>query len=84
MTRINFQEIKLSATKSGVCPFCQERARRSITLMNTVNPWNVNAQGLPRTPDQSRAHLREQLAEWRLEPTWHLRCEELDYQEASS
>lgn len=68
--RIDFQEVRGSATKYGACPGCGKRLRRSKTFIHTVNPFNRNDDGTVRTIEQVREHLREVVVAWHDEPCY--------------
>jgi hypothetical protein len=65
---IRFERVPLTASKTVKCAGCGRRLRRQRTFEQTLNPWNKNAQGLPRTRQEILAALREQAAEWKLRP----------------
>ena len=75
--RVNFQEVSLVATKSGVCNVCGKQCKRSQKFWETINPFNLNAQGFVKTREEIRDELSEKVAEWQKSPAMHKKCEVL-------
>lgn len=73
--RYTFEEQKLFANKSGICPVCGKRATRSQKFWQTINPFNKTADGVAKTSVQIRAELKEDADKWRSEPVLHAKCE---------
>lgn len=73
-TRVTFDEVSYRATKSGVCS-CGKRASRSEKFWQTLNPFNKNATGSPKTRDEILNELKESAQAWRNAPVRHARCE---------
>jgi len=59
-----FEKVKYRGTAYFVCPVCGKRFRRDRTFTATVNPWNVNPDGSPRTAGDIRLGLRLQAEAW--------------------
>ena len=64
MTTVNFQEISTTARSTGKCSVCGKRTTRSRRFWQTVNPFNRNADGTIRTPDDIRQSLSAEVAAW--------------------
>lgn len=62
--RVTFNVIKDRASKSGKCRECGKRCSRSKTFEQTLNPWNKNKDGQPKTTDEIRAELRVSVKTW--------------------
>ena len=75
-----FPEIVARRTKSGSCPVCGKRVRRSQTFSETVNPFNRNEAGSPKSPEEVRTSVDEKADAWEPDFT-HARC--VDFGEAS-
>ena len=75
MATYYFQQEKLYASKSGVCPVCGKRATRSEKFTQTVNPWNTNKDGKVKTSAEIRVQLKQSADEWRAQPVLHAKCE---------
>jgi hypothetical protein len=73
--RMVFQEVVLRTEKSGHCSVCRKAAVRSKKFSQTLNPYNKNEAGVPKTRDEIMSELREESAEWHQQPTVHARCE---------
>jgi hypothetical protein len=73
-THTVYERIERRATKSVPCSVCGKKVRRSKTFMNTINPWNVNEDGVPRTHDEIWAHLIDLATAWEGEPETHPAC----------
>ena len=74
MTRYTFEVVKHHATKRVDCDHCGKRLVRSQTFEATINPWNVNDDGTPRSREQIRARLREKADLWTVEPVTCTPC----------
>lgn len=66
--RETYREFKVSARKSGKCPCCGKRIARQKTFYQTMNPFNLNAEGIPKSASEIFASLEDEAAEWRSEP----------------
>lgn len=75
MVMISFQQVKLSGSKSGTCPTCGKKVTRRKTVTQTVNPFNRNADGVPKTQEEVQASVREALKAWKEQPAYHAKCE---------
>ena len=70
----NFPEIVARRTKSGSCPVCGKRVRRSQTFSETVNPFNRNEGGTLKSPAEVRVSVNKEADAWVPDFT-HARCE---------
>lgn len=62
---IRYQEYSNRVERTGKCPLCGKRRKRSTTFTGTVSPFNcVAGTDQPKTPTQVLADLREQGAKW--------------------
>jgi uncharacterized C2H2 Zn-finger protein len=77
MTRtIRFQEVTQQGTKNLPCPDCGKRVRRQKTFSQTINPFNKNANGAPKSHQEIRTELLEQVRTWAAEPVLCSACTE--------
>lgn len=74
VTRITFEAVKLSANKKGKCG-CGIHRTRSTTFQQTINPFNKNKKGEPKTYDEIMVELQAQAAAWKQEPVTCKVCE---------
>jgi hypothetical protein len=65
--RITFPEVALRSTKSGRCA-CGKRRQRSEKFFQTINPFNVNALGKPKSAAEITEELKQERDTWRQEP----------------
>jgi hypothetical protein len=72
----HFEELKLKATRSGRCAGCQKRTSRVLKVSQTLNPFNKNAKGLPKSRFEIMEELRIRLAERRTQPLLCTGCED--------
>ena len=79
-TTTTYDRIVHRVTRSFVCEVCGKRATRSTTFGQTLNPFNRNADGLPKIVPEIRAELEVQAEGWH--PTLHERCERARLPEA--
>jgi hypothetical protein len=64
---VEFEELKVRGQKSMKCADGKRRTRQ-VTFTQTINPWNVNKEGNPKTKDEIFEELRKQLFEWKEQP----------------
>lgn len=72
---VHFEEVKYQASKSLPCPSCGKKVRRSRTFMQTISPFNKNADGQPKTREQIHVELHERAQEWQQEAVLCTPCE---------
>jgi hypothetical protein len=60
---VRFDEIKCSSTRNGKCA-CGKRVTRSKTFYQTVNPYNRNKDGSPKTRNEVWDSVREEARNW--------------------
>lgn len=73
--KTTFQEVRIHRSKSGKCIVCGKRAVRHTSRFQTLNPFNTNAFGVPKTRREIVEELFALLDEWEKEPVNHSRCE---------
>jgi hypothetical protein len=73
VTRHNFQAVKRFATKEGFCPVCNKRSRKTRTFENTVNPFNRNEIGAPKSYQEVEADVTSLAVNWVPDFT-HAKC----------
>lgn len=71
---VRFQEVEHRAQKNLPCPDCGKKVRRSTTFEQTINPWNKNAAGDPKTVTEIREELAADAAAWREKPVQCKAC----------
>lgn len=74
---VRYEEVKARATRKGRCPTCGKRSVRTCTFTNTVNPFNTNPDGLPKTYAEVVRHVEQMAADWAPTPAEfeHNACE---------
>lgn len=72
LTTYRFEPVRLDETKSYVCEDCGLRKSRKMTFEQTINPFNVNEDGNPKTRKEIVAELRVETASWQPDP--HCGC----------
>lgn len=55
MIRIHFRVKRAAVPYTATCRVCGKRRRRTMVVEHTVNPWNRNSDGIPRTPEEVQA-----------------------------
>lgn len=78
MTVYKFESVKLSANKSGKC-VCGKRVTRSVTLEQTINPFNKNAKGEVKSYSEIWKELKTDAAEWKDKAAYHSRAYPRDW-----
>jgi uncharacterized C2H2 Zn-finger protein len=71
-----FEVVKFYGEKNLPCPGCGKKTRRRRTFEATINPWNVNGMGEPKTRREVSEDLRKEAAGWKQVPERHNACEE--------
>ena len=59
-----FEEVKLSAMRSGKCLACGKRRSRSFSYMNTINPFNKNEDGAVRSYHEVNERVSKKLKDF--------------------
>jgi len=75
MPTYRFQEVPLYATKSITCSgTCGKKVRRQRKFSQTLNPFNKDSEGRPKTVQQIYAELAEKAKKWEQEPETCRNC----------
>lgn len=75
MPTYRFREIKHQASKNLPCPGCGKRLRRQRTFIQTLNPFNKNAEGRVKTELEIVRELNATASEWEQKPERHDACQ---------
>lgn len=77
MPTIVFTGPAVTTARTGLCPTCGEKTRRSRTFQHTVNPFNRRPDGSPKTWTEVRADVEAEAAAWTPDPAVfeHDRCQ---------
>jgi hypothetical protein len=75
LTRHTFEEVFLRDTRRGWCATCDRRTTRTIKVYQTLNSFNKNPAGEPKTRGEILVELRAEIASKRAAPLYCLRCE---------
>lgn len=62
--RITFQPVVTVRERRGTCPVCGKQTTRRRTFEHTINPFNKNAEGQPKTYDEVRAAVNAEADAW--------------------
>lgn len=73
-THYTFQPVKRIGSKSLPCPKCGKLVRRKTTIVHTINPYNKNAQGIPKSLLEVTMDVSAELNEWRAKPEVCTKC----------
>ena len=84
MSKIVFDRVEMSATKRMRCDGCGKLVTRRETRWQSLNPYNRNAEGHPKTGSEIQVELKRELAIWKAFPVvckacatagrlWHVR-----------
>lgn len=74
MGRIVFNEVSIVGEKSGKCS-CGKRTKRRKKFYQTLNPFNVDKRGVPKTRDVIWGEINGQLLAWENAPVKCSECE---------
>ena len=69
-----FEVVKHRAEKTGKCK-CGKRLKRSMTFEQTINPFNVDAAGVPKSRGLILAELVDEAETWQKEPVVCSECQ---------
>ena len=75
MTTYRFEQVDLAGEKNLSCPVCGKKLKRRTTFSQTINPWNRNAAGQPKTRREIHAELITERAGWMQVPATHGKCQ---------
>jgi hypothetical protein len=73
---IRFQVVPMTVRKSVKCSSCGKRLQRQRTFEQTLNPWNKNAAGEPKTVQEILQEHRANAGEWKQQPETCQQCRE--------
>ena len=59
--KTTFQQIKQSKKITGVCEVCKKKKSKTITASQTVNPFNKNPDGTPKSYSEVVKSVAEDL-----------------------
>lgn len=65
--RVTFNEVKIHSEKTIICNKCKKRLKRRKKFYQTLNPFNKNKEGLPKTAEEIKSELYIVEAKWRKE-----------------
>jgi hypothetical protein len=74
VTIYRYEPVTLTGQKTVKCDGCGKRLRRQRTFQQTLNPWNKNAAGKPKTRSEIDTQLRERITEWKTDVEFCSRC----------
>lgn len=69
-----FESVKRTRVKKVACTVCGKKMRRQLTVDQTINPFNKNSDGEPKTRGEIWEELGAQLDAWETEPEEHEKC----------
>lgn len=75
ITRTVFERVTRAGVKKVPCSRCGKAIRRQKTFSMTLNPWNVNERGEPRTRSEIYVALGNKIADWQALSESHNACE---------
>jgi predicted RNA-binding Zn-ribbon protein involved in translation (DUF1610 family) len=71
-----FNEVAIKGSKTNVCPKCGKKQRRTQKFYQTLNPYNTNKEGFPKSGKEILAELLIEEARWKQERELCSGCEE--------
>lgn len=69
-----YERISAMRIRNLPCPVCGKKYRRQRTFTQTVNPWNKNDQGLPKTWHEVETAVNAEADDWARTPERHPAC----------
>lgn len=70
-----YEEVRETRIKNWPCPGCGRKVKRQRTFVNTINPFNRNADGVPKSRREVTADVRAKGDAWAAVPERHTECE---------
>jgi len=67
MTTYRFEEVSHTAKRRVTCAVCGKKFNRQRTFTNTINPFNMNAIGSPKTYQDVLANVIHLADQWQPE-----------------
>jgi hypothetical protein len=67
MTTYRFEEVSRTAYRKVTCAICGKKFKRQRTFTNTINPFNLNADGAPKTWSDVEANVIYLAEQWQPE-----------------
>lgn len=76
-TRLTFDEVKLTNKTTAPCGKCGKKCTRTKEFMQTINPFNTNADGTVKTRSEIMVELQAAAKAYRdrNETIYHAKCE---------
>lgn len=72
---VTYDKVTYRAEKRVPCDHgCDRQVKRATTLYQTLNPFNKNAAGQPKSREEITAELRVKAEAWRKEPETCAHC----------
>lgn len=71
-----FSEVAISAEKQVSCTKCKKRLKRRKRFYQTLNPFNKNKAGYPKSREEIFAELNKEAAIWKVTPETCQACQE--------
>jgi len=63
-TRIKFEAIKEKRKRIGKCSVCGKKMSQQKTFEHTINPFNKNEKGIPKTYSEVLRDVRAEADKW--------------------
>ncbi len=64
--KITFDLIKRTKKITGICGVCGKKMSKTIISEQTVNPFNKNKEGIPKTYHEVEISVSEKLDDWNI------------------
>lgn len=75
MPSYTFDEVALTGNKTVECSGgCGRKLKRQKKFSQTLNPFNKNADGLPKSTAEIHAELRKDIVKWKKLPVTCKHC----------
>lgn len=72
--RVNYERVSVKGYKQGKCVVCGKHCKRTEEFFQTLNPWNKDKNGEPKTREQIYKELTQKVKEWEKAPIHHVKC----------
>ena len=72
--RLTYEVVRVRGQKRGKCSVCGKFAVRATAFEQTINPFNKNAAGIPKSRAEITDELLAERRIWLEEPVQHSKC----------
>ncbi len=72
---VTFERVPAYRERNGKCTACGKRVKRTYKVEHTINPFNKNTDGVPKSRDEVYKDVVAELTALVAKPLYHAKCE---------